>query len=61
MMNYIILLPLNFIPVVGTTLFLVTQGAKAGPFFHARYFQLKRYNEKQQHEEVVKGRGGYVG
>lgn len=61
MMNYIILLPLNFIPVIGTALFLVTQGAKAGPFFHKRYFQLKRYNDKQQHEEVTKGRGGYVG
>ena len=39
--RYLMYLPLNFIPVVGTAIFLILQGKKFGPSAHARYFQLK--------------------
>jgi len=37
----LISLPLNAIPVVGPAIFLLYNGAKAGPSYHNRYFQLK--------------------
>ena len=41
LIRYIMYLPLNFIPVVGTAIFVVLQGKKFGPSVHSRYFQLK--------------------
>lgn len=39
--RYFMYLPLNFIPVVGTVVFVLLQGKRNGPGAHARYFQLK--------------------
>lgn len=39
-LEFIVLLPLNFIPVAGTPMFLVLTGYRGGPFHHWRYFQL---------------------
>lgn len=39
--RYLLQLPLNFIPVVGTAMFIVLQGRRVGPKVHSRYFQLK--------------------
>jgi len=39
--RYFMYLPLNFIPVVGTVIFIMLQGKRNGPSAHARYFQLK--------------------
>ena len=49
--RYLLTIPLNFIPAVGTILFLILNGRKAGPRFLSRYFQLKQLSEtvKQQH------------
>lgn len=59
--RYLMYLPLNFIPVVGTVMFVVLQGRRAGPQAHARYFQLKGMN-KTQRERHVEGRmGAYTG
>ncbi len=44
MVRYVMYLPLNFIPVVGTAMFVVLQGKKLGPNTQARYFQLKVSN-----------------
>ena len=41
MVRLLISLPLNAIPVVGPAIFLLYNGAKAGPSYHNRYFQLK--------------------
>lgn len=35
--RYIISLPLNAVPIVGTAIFLLWNGVKAGPGYHARY------------------------
>jgi hypothetical protein len=41
MIRLLISLPLNAIPVVGPAIFFLYNGAKAGPSYHSRYFQLK--------------------
>jgi hypothetical protein len=51
---------LNFIPVVGTVIFLVLQGRKFGPQAHARYFQLKKMSNHRQREFVEQRRGAYT-
>lgn len=53
--EFIILLPLNFIPVAGTPMFLVLTGYRAGPFHHWRYFQLLDLS-KQQRKQRIRGR-----
>ncbi|ODN75482.1 hypothetical protein L202_06615 [Cryptococcus amylolentus CBS 6039] len=58
--RYLITLPLNFIPVVGTVFFLGYNGYKAGPGYHARYFQLKNYSKEQRQAFVHKRRGAYL-
>ncbi|PKS09350.1 hypothetical protein jhhlp_003964 [Lomentospora prolificans] len=46
--RYIMYLPLNFIPIVGTVIFLVIQGRARGKVIHSRYFQLKKWPESRQ-------------
>lgn len=46
--RYIIYLPLNFIPIIGTVIFLAIQGRARGKIIHARYFQLKKWSESRQ-------------
>jgi hypothetical protein len=53
-------LPLNFIPVVGTVIFIILQGRKFGPTAHARYFQLKKMNKHRQDEFIEQRRGAYT-
>ncbi|CAE6501183.1 unnamed protein product [Rhizoctonia solani] len=58
--RYILSIPLNFIPVVGTVFFLGYNGAKSGPGYHARFFQLKKFNEDQRKKWVSERRGAYT-
>ncbi|KDR81388.1 hypothetical protein GALMADRAFT_58777 [Galerina marginata CBS 339.88] len=58
--RYIISLPLNSIPAIGTALFLVYNGVKAGPRFHARYFQLKNYDSGTRQSFVESRKGAYT-
>ncbi|THH09730.1 hypothetical protein EW145_g1794 [Phellinidium pouzarii] len=46
--EYLIMLPLNLIPLIGTAIFLILQGRKAGPSYHLRYFQLKGFDNTQK-------------
>lgn len=50
-------LPLNFIPFVGTAIFILLQGKRFGPNAHARYFQLRQMSA-QQREEFIEARSG---
>lgn len=61
MIRYVMYLPLNFIPVVGTVIFVLLQGKRAGPMAHTRYFQLKRWNKDQQQKHIEQYRGAYTG
>ncbi|KAK6903901.1 hypothetical protein L486_03476 [Kwoniella mangroviensis CBS 10435] len=58
--RYILTLPLNLIPVVGTVFFLGFNGFKSGPGYHARYFQLKGYDKVKKSELIKKRRGAYT-
>jgi hypothetical protein len=50
--EFILFLPLNLIPVVGTPFFLVLTGARAGPFHHWRYFKLLGLTKKERKEAI---------
>ena len=54
-------LPLNFIPVVGTVLYVFVQGRKMGPELHERYFRLKGWDVRKFREWVERHRGAYTG
>lgn len=60
LIRYLIYLPLNFIPLVGTAVFVVLQGRRAGPAAHARYFQLKGWNNSQKEDHVEKHKAAYT-
>lgn len=60
LVRYLILLPLNAIPVVGTALFVILQGRKAGPAAHNRYFQLKGWNSEQKKKHIDEFSGAYT-
>lgn len=51
-LEFIILLPLNFIPVAGAPMFLVITGYRAGPFHHWRYFKLLNFTKKERNAFV---------
>lgn len=59
--RYLLYLPLNFIPVVGTVMFILLQGKRAGPAAHSRYFHLKGMSKARQEEWVEKRQGAYTG
>ncbi|GHJ86363.1 hypothetical protein NliqN6_2765 [Naganishia liquefaciens] len=58
--RYVLTLPLNFIPVVGTVFFLGYNGLKSGPSYHQRYFQLKGWDAQKKKEMIHKRRGAYT-
>jgi len=51
-LEFIVLLPLNFIPVAGTPMFLILTGYRAGPFHHWRYFQLLDFTKQERKASV---------
>ncbi|RYN19166.1 hypothetical protein AA0113_g8767 [Alternaria arborescens] len=58
--EFVILLPVNFIPYVGVPIFLLLTGYRAGPFQHWRYFQLLGYDKKQRNAAIGKRRWQYT-
>lgn len=58
--RYFMYLPLNFIPVVGTVMFVFLQGKKLGPTVHTRYFQLKGMKKSQRDEFVERRQAAYT-
>jgi len=50
--EFILFLPLNFIPIIGTPFFLLLTGARAGPFHHWRYFKLRGLTKKERNNEI---------
>ncbi|KAL6707593.1 hypothetical protein ACN47E_003943 [Coniothyrium glycines] len=58
--EFVILLPLNFVPYAGVPLFLLLTGYRAGPFQHWRYFQLLGYNSKQRKAAIKSRRWQYT-
>ncbi|KAK5654413.1 hypothetical protein OQA88_7323 [Cercophora sp. LCS_1] len=60
LIRYIMYLPLNFIPVVGTVAFIIINGRSRGRRVHDRYFQLKRYSADQKSAWLQKHAGPYA-
>jgi len=60
LVRYLLSLPLNAIPVVGTVFFLFYNGSKSGPNYHERYFQLKHFNAQQKKDFIKNKRGSYT-
>lgn len=58
--RYFMYLPLNFIPIVGTVLFVILQGRKFGPTAHARYFQLKQMKKQDKEHFIEQRRAAYA-
>ena len=50
--EFVCLLPVNFIPFVGVPIFLVLTGYRAGPFHHWRYFKLRGFSKKERQAYV---------
>jgi len=58
--RYFLYLPLNFIPVVGTAIFIALQGRKTGPAAHARYFQLKQMTRHDREKWIEERKAAYT-
>ncbi len=58
--RYLLYLPLNFIPVVGTVVFVLLQGQHNGPAAHERYYQLKGWSKSQREAFIDQNRGAYT-
>nr|POE48104.1 hypothetical protein CFP56_01432 [Quercus suber]POE48110.1 hypothetical protein CFP56_01438 [Quercus suber] len=50
--EFIILLPLNFIPFAGVPLFLLLTGYRAGPLLNWRYFAVKQFTKKERNQFI---------
>ncbi|GAP89912.1 putative protein family protein [Rosellinia necatrix] len=58
--RYVMYLPLNFIPVAGTVIFILLQGRSRGKSVHGRYFQLKGWSSSQQRDWLHQHNGPYT-
>jgi len=60
LIRYVMYLPLNFIPVVGTVMFVILQGRRSGPAAHTRYFQLKNWSTAQREKHIEENKAAYT-
>ncbi|KAK3393137.1 hypothetical protein B0H63DRAFT_11301 [Podospora didyma] len=60
LVRYVMYLPLNFIPVVGTVIFILIQGRSRGNGVHDRYFQLKKWSASQRSSWLSEHTGPYA-
>ncbi|EGC42373.1 conserved hypothetical protein [Histoplasma capsulatum var. duboisii H88] len=56
----LVYLPLNMIPVVGTMMYILSQGKRFGPISHERYFQLKGWDSRQKQAWVAAHSAAYT-
>lgn len=60
LVRYVITLPLNLLPVLGTVMFVLYNGYRGGPGWHARYFQLKGFTKTQRKKFVEQRKPEYT-
>ncbi|EAS30625.3 uncharacterized protein CIMG_06104 [Coccidioides immitis RS] len=58
--EFIVLLPLTLVPVIGAPLFLVLTGYRGGPFHHWRYFQLRDFTKSERKEFIARRKIRYT-
>lgn len=59
--EFVLLLPLNLVPWIGSPLFLWLTGTRAGPLAHHRLFKQKDMHRRERREWVRQRRLGYSG
>jgi uncharacterized protein involved in cysteine biosynthesis len=59
--EFVVFLPINLIPVAGVPLFLVLTGYRAGPLHHWRYFKLLGYSKKEKQQYIKSKQMSYTG
>ncbi|KAL2183444.1 hypothetical protein L209DRAFT_759044 [Thermothelomyces heterothallicus CBS 203.75] len=60
LIRYVVYLPLNFVPVVGTVTFLLLRGRSRGESVHDRYFQLKGWTSSKRSKWLKDHKGPYT-
>lgn len=58
--EFILFLPFNLIPVAGTPVFLILTGYRAGPLHHWRYFKLLGFTKKERKSYVQRRKLSYT-
>ena len=58
--EFIVFLPFNLIPIVGTPVFLLLTGHRAGPLYHWRYFKLLGLDKKEKAAVIRKRQLSYT-
>jgi hypothetical protein len=59
-MEFVVFLPLNFVPYIGVPLFLMLTGYRAGPLLMWRYFTLKGFTKKERNAYIKKRKWSYT-
>jgi uncharacterized protein involved in cysteine biosynthesis len=59
--EFIVFLPINLIPVAGVPLFLVLTGYRGGPLHHWRYFKLLDFTKKERKKFIQRRQMSYTG
>jgi uncharacterized protein involved in cysteine biosynthesis len=59
--EFIVFLPINLIPVAGVPFFLVLTGYRAGPLHHWRYFKLLEFSKKERQQYIKIKKTSYTG
>ncbi|TEA20235.1 Outer spore wall protein RRT8 [Colletotrichum sidae] len=60
LIRYLVYLPLNFIPIVGTGIFILLQARSRGQGVHGRYFQLKNWSSSRRADWLKNHTGPYT-
>ena len=60
LIRYLMYLPLNLIPFVGTVVFILARCRNSGPAAHARYFQLKGLKGSERDKFIEEHQGAYT-
>jgi hypothetical protein len=58
--EFVVLLPLTFVPFIGVVLFLMLTGYRAGPLLMWRYFTLRGFTKKERKEYIKQRRWSYA-
>lgn len=58
--EFILFLPMNLIPVVGVPVFLLVTGYRAGPFHHWRYFKLRGLSRQERKQYIAQRKMKYT-